>query len=309
MKNESSLPSVSIVTPSYNQGRFLKRTIDSVLNQTYPHIEYRVCDGGSTDDSVAILKSYGDRFPWVSERDRGQAHAINKGFAGATGEIRAYLNSDDVLLPDAVEKAVNWFTAHPTCDMVYGHGLYIDEQDALTGEYNTLDYSFERMMVYCIVCQPAAFWTTRIAQKIGDFDESLHFALDYDYWLRIDRAGGRIEHLPEPLACSRMYPQTKTASGQVKFTDEIIRVCLKNAGWVNFSAVQGYWYQRCFESKTGWPSYFGKRGEQLPLLLARMHHVWLNRRNRHLGRALHGLTRHTAILVRDQMRGLLRQAS
>src|SRR5262249_50072446 len=122
-------PLVSIVTPSFNQGRFLKRTIDSVLGQTYPHIDYQVIDGGSADDSVAILKSYGDRVRWVSEPDQGQSDALNKGFARARGTVRAYLNSDDVLLPDGVAKAVGHLLRHPDCDMVYGDADYIDEND------------------------------------------------------------------------------------------------------------------------------------------------------------------------------------
>ena len=151
-------PLVSIVTPSFNQGRFLRRTIDSVLNQTYPHIEYRVMDGGSTDDSVEILKSYGDRFPWVSQRDGGQTNAINTGLAQSRGEIQAYLNSDDILTPDAVARVVRHFVERPDCDMVYGLGQHIDQDDGFLDWYPTADYSLKRLIRECCVCQPAAFW-------------------------------------------------------------------------------------------------------------------------------------------------------
>jgi Glycosyltransferases, probably involved in cell wall biogenesis len=118
MSYEARPPLVSIVTPSYNQGRFIRRTIESVLSQSYPFIEYVVVDGRSTDETVDILKSYGSRLKWISEEDRGQTHAINKGMDMVSGEILAYLNSDDVLAPDAVAKAVRYFDQHPTCSMI-----------------------------------------------------------------------------------------------------------------------------------------------------------------------------------------------
>ncbi len=190
-QNDHEKPLVSIVTPSFNQGRFLKRTIESVLQQDYPHIEYIVMDGGSTDQSREILQSYNGKLEWVSESDRGQAHAINKGFARSRGQIRAYLNSDDILYPGAVGTVVDFFEKHADIDMVYGRAHYIDEHDRVTGFYNTDEYSFERIMNDCCVCQPACFWRTRASDIVGDFREDLNYALDYDYWLRIDRAGAK----------------------------------------------------------------------------------------------------------------------
>ncbi len=278
-------PLVSIVTPSYNQGRFLKRTIESVLNQTYPHIEYRVCDGGSKDESVDVLKSYGDRFWWISEKDRGQTHAINKGLSLCQGSIQAYLNSDDVLLPNAVEKAVLWFEKHRDCDMVYGRAQYINEDDEVIGMYNSADYSFERLMQDCCVCQPAAFWRSHIAHRIGPFNESLHFAMDYDYWIRIDRSGGRIMHTRDILACSRIYPETKTMSCRQPFIKEIIRVCLHSGGFVDLGAVRGLWHHLCYEKPDGW----ARRLRWVPLffpLVTRLHHKALNARKQPLPEVL-----------------------
>lgn len=237
----SSMPLVSIVTPSYNQGGFIKQTIDSVLGQSYPHVEYIVIDGNSTDDTTSVLNSYGPRLSWISEPDRGQTDALNKGFARSKGEVRAYVNSDDLLLPGAVEKAVEHFRRHPDSDMVYGQGVLIDEAGQRIGMYRTDDYSFARLMLDCCVCQPAAFWLTRIAEKVGPFDERLDYAMDYDYWMRIDRAGGRINHLREPLAASRRYPKTKTSAARQMVYDEIFCVSRRHAGYVSVGWCIGLW--------------------------------------------------------------------
>lgn len=241
------LPLVSIVTPSFNQGRFLKRTIDSVLGQSYPNIEYVVIDGGSTDESVEILRSYGDRFQWKSEADRGQTDAINKGMALVKGEILTYLNSDDVLLPGAIERVVQFFKRNRACELVYGNADYIDEHDNIIGAYRTADYSFNRLLEDCMVCQPAAFWRRRIAEKVGPFNDQLNYVMDYDYWLRIAKAGGDIRFLPEKLACSRLYAETKTLSARSKIYKEIFEVCRKHAGYVHQSYYQGYWHHLLFE--------------------------------------------------------------
>jgi len=175
------------VTPSYNQGVFLERTIKSVLNQDYPNIEYIVIDGGSEDGSLDILKSYKNSFEWASEPDRGQTHAINKGFARARGTVLGYLNSDDILYPGAISTVVEQFHKNPEVDMLYGKADYIDKEDNKTGMYNTDVYSFERNLFDCCVCQPAGFWRKRVADIVGKFDEDLHYAMDYDYWLRIGK--------------------------------------------------------------------------------------------------------------------------
>jgi glycosyltransferase involved in cell wall biosynthesis len=287
-------PLVSIVTPSFNQGRFLRRTIDSVLNQTYPHIEYRVMDGGSTDDSVAILKSYGDRFPWVSQRDGGQTHAINMGLAESHGEIQAYLNSDDVLLPDAAARAVHHFTDRPDCDMVYGLAHHIDQDDAFLDWYPTADYSLKRMLRDCCVCQPAAFWRAAIARKIGPFDESLRYAMDLDYWLRIDRAGGRIEHLGELLAYSRLHEDAKTLACRIPVHEEIIYTYGRHVGLVDLQYVLGLWIHLCNSPKRPLLRWLGRvRGFKRSI--SYLHYTWLSRNSAEalLGIARRGLRRLT----------------
>jgi glycosyltransferase involved in cell wall biosynthesis len=246
-------PLVSIVTPSLNQGRFLRAAIESVLNQSYPRIELIVMDGGSTDDSLGVLRSYGDRIQWLSERDRGQAHALNKGFARARGEILGFLNADDVLAPVAVARAVAHLREHPACDLVYGRAQFIDAAGTVIGEYPSNEYSFPRLLWDNCICQPATFWRPRIARRIGPFDETLQYALDYEYWLRLDRAGGRIEHIPEVLAAWRMYPEIKSRRERAAHYREVFEVCLKHGGYVSLSWVTGLWHHRMWEKPGGWP--------------------------------------------------------
>lgn len=240
-------PLVSIVTPSFNQGEFIRETIESVLNQTYKNIEYRVIDGGSTDQTLEILKSYGDRFPWVSEPDRGQTNAINKGLALSHGEILAYLNSDDVLEPDAVEKVVKFFLTHPGIDLVYGKAYYIDKTGNITGLYNTKDYSFARLMSDNCICQPAAFWRKEIAERCGPFDESINFGMDYEYWMRMDRAGGKLFHIPDILARSRLYAETKTLSSREKIYLEIFDISERHSEFIDLNYFYGLWNHRIWE--------------------------------------------------------------
>jgi glycosyltransferase involved in cell wall biosynthesis len=225
-------PLVSVVTPSFNQGRFLRHTVESVLGQTYPHIEYVVIDGGSTDHSVEILKSYTDRLAWVSEPDRGQAHALNKGFARTRGDIRCYLNSDDVLAPGAVEKVVAYFLANLDWDLLYGRARYIDAEGRVVGAYRTAPYTFRRLAEDNCLCQPAVSWRSRLAERVGPFDEGLHCCMDYDYWLRAARAGLRLEYVEDLLACSRLHPEAKTSICRLRMYEESIAVCARHAGYV-----------------------------------------------------------------------------
>jgi glycosyltransferase involved in cell wall biosynthesis len=274
-------PLVSIVTPSFNQVRFLRRTIDSVLSQDYPHIEYVVIDGGSTDGSVDILAHCDSRIHWLSEPDRGQSDGINKGFARCRGAIRAYLNSDDVLCPGAVRTVVEHFGRHPEWDLIYGNAYEIDVDDRILGTYPTAAYQCDRLRHNCIICQPAAFWRARIVERVGPFDVDMHYAMDLDYWLRIERAGGRIVHVPEVLGCSRVYPETKTMSARERVYREILETCMRHAGQAGFSQYFGFWHYRCREARTGWPRWLG-RLPHADWWLAVAHERW----HRHHGRVL-----------------------
>jgi len=283
MKNK---PLVSIITPSFNQGRFIKHTIESVLNQTYPNIEYIIIDGASNDETIDILNSYSSKFKWISEPDNGQANAINKGFALSKGDICSYLNSDDVLFPSAVEKAVKYFDKHPECDMLYGKAQHIDENGEFISMYNTDEYSFKRLMKDCCICQPSAFWRKRMAQTVGLFNDKFHCSLDYEYWLRIAVGGKCIHYYPEILASSRVYPDTKTISNRNQAIRENIQICVDIGGYVHLLHFLELWYNLINEHKEGLTSYlkwipgFFKLMGMLHFLLFHFRHVLFIKWNR-----------------------------
>ena len=184
---------------------------------------------------------------WLSEADDGQTAAINKGFRRTNGEIVGYLNSDDVLLPDAIARVVEYLRNHPECDLVYGDADYIDAEDRVTGTYPTADYSFERLMEDCCICQPAAYWRASVTESVGLFDENVQLAMDYDYWLRVDRSGFVIQHLAEKLAQSRLHPETKTLSATVGHLSRDLRRLPHHGGYVSRNYVYGYWEHLAFE--------------------------------------------------------------
>jgi glycosyltransferase involved in cell wall biosynthesis len=267
-------PWVSIVTPSFNQGRFLRRTIESVLAQSYPHIEYLVFDGGSTDESAAILHSYGERFFWVSRPDGGQADAINQGLRRARGSILAYLNSDDVLAPRAVETVVQYLEANTDWDLVYGRACYLDAEDRPAGWYDTRAFTLARLIEGCIICQPAAFWRRSVVDRIGPFDAGLRCAMDYDYWLRLALAGGKLVHVPEVLAGSRLHADAKTLAQRDRCLSEAIEVCSRHLGGdtpeTHFHAL---WRHRA-SLASGLTSRLLALNPVLPDLIAHWHWLW-----------------------------------
>jgi glycosyltransferase involved in cell wall biosynthesis len=302
------LPLVSIVTPSFNQGRFIGRTIDSVLAQTYPNIEYVVVDGGSTDETLDVLRAYGDRVRWTSERDSGQTQAINRGLRAVRGAIVGYLNSDDLLLPDAIEKIVEYFRSHPACDLVYGDAEYVDADDEVTGMYPTAEYSFERLMDDCCICQPAAYWRASIGQVVGPFDEDVNYAMDYDYWIRVDRSGFAIQHLGETLARSRLHPATKTLSARLAIYREIVDICRRSGGYVSRGYVDGLWNHFVYERAHG-PARLLRAFPWLRDAIVSAHYAWLNRRRytrkEWLGRIARVAKRQIVYALRDMPRILV----
>jgi len=232
-------PLVSIVTPSFNQGRFIRETIESVLSQGYPNIEYLVMDGGSTDSTVKILQEYGDRLSWVSEPDRGQADAINKGWRRARGAVLAYLNSDDTYLPDAVERAVACLEEHPEAAAVYGEGYHVEESGTILERYPTEPFSMARLEETCFICQPTAFLRREIVERVGYLDESLQYCMDYDFWIRIARVA-RFVHTPHHLANTRLHPDTKTLGQPARAHAEILRMIRRHFGRVPPSWIYAY---------------------------------------------------------------------
>jgi glycosyltransferase involved in cell wall biosynthesis len=219
---------ISVITPSFNQAAFIERTILSVLEQNYPDLEYIVMDGGSTDGTLEILKKYADKIIWQSEKDNGQSDAINKGLKIATGEILAYLNSDDTYAPGALQKVADFFANNPDKSWVYGKCKIINEKDAeirkpITAYKNWLlkNYSYPKLLSENFISQPATFWKRGIHAKLGFFDENEHFCMDYEFWLRIGQkySAGVINNY---LANFRYYSLSKSGSVNKKqFQDEL----------------------------------------------------------------------------------------
>ncbi len=205
-------PRISVVVPSFNQAAFLEATLQSLLYQDYPALEVIVCDGGSSDGSVEILRRYASRLAyWCSEPDEGQAHAINKGMTRATGEILAYLNSDDLLLPGALRRVASCFREQPEVDAVYGHRVVVDSLGFETGRWVLPPHDDEVLRYADFVPQESLFWRRTLWEKSGArVDPSYHFALDWELLLRFERNGARFLRIPRFLGCFRVHDEQKT---------------------------------------------------------------------------------------------------
>jgi glycosyltransferase involved in cell wall biosynthesis len=217
-------PLVSVITPSFNQARYLEATIKSVLSQDYAPIEYILIDGASTDSSVEIIKKYADSFAyWVSEKDSGQAEAINKGLARATGEIAAWLNSDDYYLPDTVSAAVRAFKDNPDAAMVYGDMLAVDEQGQAINILKYRHLSLDDLLCFQIIGQPSVFFRRAALESSGLLDTSYHFLLDHHLWLRLAQHG-KILHVPQIWSAARYHAEAKNRSKAPEFGREAFRI-------------------------------------------------------------------------------------
>ncbi len=215
---------VSIVTPSYNQALYLEQTIQSVLEQDYPRIEYIVVDGASTDDSFEIIKKYNDRLAyWISEKDSGQAEAINKGFGRAKGEILAWLNSDDYYLPNTISAVVKCFEENPDVVMVYGDMLAVDGDGQTINVLKYKQLSLEDLLCFQIIGQPSVFFRRSALEKTGLLDTSFHFMLDHHLWIRLTQQG-KIQHVPQVWSAARYHPQAKNRARAAEFGREAFRV-------------------------------------------------------------------------------------
>lgn len=205
-------PLVSIVTPSFNQAQYLRQTLDSVLKQDYPHIEYLVVDGASTDGSVDIIKEYSNKLTWwVSEPDQGQADAINKGFRRARGEIVAWINSDDFYLPGAVSRMVNAFERYPKAGMIYGDIWSIGAKGNLIKDVRYKNWGLTGLMCFRIIGQPAVFMKREVLQQSGLLDPSYSVLLDHELWLRIG-INAKMQYHPGAVAAARYHAQSKNAA-------------------------------------------------------------------------------------------------
>lgn len=235
------LPLVSIVMPSFNQGRFIEDSLLSILRQDYPHIEILVMDGGSTDETLSILERYKDRIFYVSEPDRGQSHAVNKGFRAAKGEIIGWLNSDDIY-PDrrTLRHVVEQFMCMPEADLVYGDFIEIDAENRVIKYWRRPGFSFFRLLRIGYISQPATFIRRRVVKKM-ELWEDLHYAMDTEYWLRAHRLGFIIHHVPFLFAGERLHGAAKNVKDTGQVADEASNVRRSFGAKIN-----AYWRVRRF---------------------------------------------------------------
>lgn len=259
------MTTISIVTPSYNQGRYIEETINSVIYQKGKFfVDYIIMDGGSTDDSVKIINKYdeiikngkfqpkclGVELRWVSEKDRGQTHAINKGFKIAKGEVVSYINSDDTYFDNAFSIVIKHFSMRPGDDFVFGDGDVIDEYGNLQWEWLSRPYNFKLLKSYHYlwndftnyIMQQATFWRRNVFNKIGMLDESLHYAMDIEYWMRAGATGLKLTHIPAKLGKFRMISDTKSLSSPTAFWPDMLEVFRKYNGANKMAPFFSYYF-------------------------------------------------------------------
>ena len=257
---------ISIVVPSYNQAKFLPYTLDSILCQDYDDLEVIVMDGGSTDCSVNILKSYHDpRLTWESKPDKGQSDAINQGLAKATGDILAYLCSDDTYLDDTLNYVHSYFQEHPDIDFIYGHCMATNAKGQSTGEIYARELSWKRIpMITFELPQPAAFWRKSVWDEIGGFDEEMRYRFDYDFWIRIFKHNYQMRLVNRVLATYRFHDTSKSVSERTNFVKDTVTIVHRIYSWedlpdeveeikamaynnLNFELGRSYYYNKQFD--------------------------------------------------------------
>lgn len=270
---------ISIVTPSYNQGGYLRETIESVLGQEGDFsLDYIIVDGGSKDQSVEIIRHYerlmnegvwpvkchGIRYRWISEKDRGQTDAIMKGFRMAKGEVLAWLNSDDTYLPGALQTAADAFSKEPDITVLYGKSHFTDVEGKVIGKYPTEPFDVRRLAQFNFICQPSTFFRKSALDAVGGLDTSLHFVMDYDLWIRM--AGKfKFRYIPEFLSTYRLHEASKTISPLTALANhkEALDTVHRHYGWFPLNRVYMYCHS-LIQSKL--PSALGKSTVFLVLL-------------------------------------------
>ena len=232
-------PLVSVVTPTFNSARYLDETIQSVLAQDWPAIEYIVVDGGSTDETFAILERYRGKLRVIAGRDKGPSDAVHKGLKEARGEVFVWLNADDTFLPGAVRTGAGYLAAHPDIDVVYGEGWWIDDAGKVISRYPTLGWDPKVLERDCFICQPAAFIRAGAYRKCG-LDPDVNRSFDYDLWIRMAQQGFQFAAIPDYLANSRMHAGAKTLSEREEVFQASMELLERHYGYVPFAWVFGY---------------------------------------------------------------------
>lgn len=246
-------PLVSIVTPSYNQAAYLEATILSVLDQEYPNLEYIIVDGGSTDGSVEIIKKYGDKLAyWVSEPDCGQSHAINKGFTRATGEIVAWINSDDVYCPGSFTTVADFFIDHPHVQVLYGNSEYVDATGSHLGFFPARPFSQHSLLMsarsFDYIPQPSVFMTSQALRRTTLIDERLRCALDFDLWGKLARENA-FATVSQVLSLFRITPTTKTSTLRTRGAAEIAVVFYRYGTRVSLARALAFFFSTAAQEK------------------------------------------------------------
>lgn len=238
-------PLVSIVTPSFNQAAYLDEAMQSIFAQEYSSIEYIVIDAGSTDGSVDVIKRHAARLAyWVSEPDRGQADALNKGFAQAKGKYLAWLNADDRLKPSAVKEAVAFLEAHPDWGMVYGGADFIGASGGKIGRFDSRQTDYERLLAgYVHIPQQASFWRADLWREVAPLDTELSFAMDYDLWVRLAKIS-RLQYVPHVWADFRLHADSKTIQNDMRAWEDMLKVNKREGGGAISLMVFKYWLRR-----------------------------------------------------------------
>jgi glycosyltransferase involved in cell wall biosynthesis len=227
----TSWPGFSIVTPSYNQAEFIEETINSVLSQKYPNLEYLILDAGSSDGSVDIINRYAPQLAyWHSRPDRGQSHAINMGFERATNEWLGWINSDDAYLPDTLNIVARAVVENPDVVLIYGEANLVDRYGTFIAKNHSRSYDRQWLLTGANpIPQPSAFIRRDAFLKAGGLDEALHFAMDYDLWFRLGGLG-KVVYIEKPLSLMRIYPEAKTSSGNHRYFVEVRDVAVRYGG-------------------------------------------------------------------------------
>lgn len=231
----------SVITPSFNQGRFIEDNIKSVLAQDYPNFEHIIIDGSSTDNTINILKKY-LHLKWVSEADRGQAHALNKCLKKVTGDIICWLNSDDLLCSNCFYIVNEFFKRNKNTDMVYGNCIIVDDKRYRKYMVKPGNFSLEKLLyrIYCYIPQSSTFFKVKLIDEIGYFDEKLEYTMDYDYWIRIGLRKN-VKYINEELSMFRLHKESKTVSKASCLFKETLAVSRKYGG----NKFSKYYYYYC----------------------------------------------------------------